>query len=163
MRSSGSVLVCRLLCLLTTDEYCLASIASGVRAKNLSPRKGLMDDAENESFLLASFLHVSFLYWSIAQIAPLVQYLEGEFPMDRFLVGSLLLILGLSGCRMSDNGCDYLPPVLDGPYSPAQSRVGSGAGEYGGPPTLEEPVIPAPQELPQREESESPVDSLELP
>jgi len=45
--------------------------------------------------------------------------------MNRKLVGALLLILASGGCRACDNCCDYLPPVLDGPYASQGMRSGS--------------------------------------
>ena len=45
-------------------------------------------------------------------------------------VGMLLLSLACSGCHMCDSCCDYLPPVLDGPYSPPLTRAGSVSRSY---------------------------------
>lgn len=45
--------------------------------------------------------------------------------MDRKIIGALLLVLATCGCCACDNSCDYLPPVLDGPYSSHGTRSGS--------------------------------------
>ena len=51
--------------------------------------------------------------------------------MDRKLIGTLLLFLASCGCCACGNSCDYLPPVLDGPYSSQGTRSGSAmAGNY---------------------------------
>ena len=46
--------------------------------------------------------------------------------MKRYLIAAMLF-LALSGCRYCQCSTDYLPPVLDGPYSPGM-RAGSAAG-----------------------------------
>ena len=50
--------------------------------------------------------------------------------MDRKIVGALLLISASCGCRACDCSCDYLPPVLDGPYSSQGMRSGSATASY---------------------------------
>ena len=45
--------------------------------------------------------------------------------MNRNLIGAMLFILASCGCRTCDCRCDYLPPVLDGPYSSHGLRSGS--------------------------------------
>ncbi len=45
--------------------------------------------------------------------------------MDRKLIAVLTLLLASCGCCACDNSCDYLPPVLDGPYSCQGARSGS--------------------------------------
>ena len=55
--------------------------------------------------------------------------------MDRKLIGVFLLVLASSGCRMCSDCCDYLPPVLDGPYPPSSARAGTIANS---------PLVPAP-------------------
>lgn len=45
--------------------------------------------------------------------------------MDRKLIGAMLLLVASCGCRACDNSCDYLPPVLDGPYTSHSTRSGS--------------------------------------
>ncbi len=63
--------------------------------------------------------------------AKLLRISWGYSEMNRKLVGALLLVLASGGCCACDNCCDYLPPVLDGPYSSQGMRSGSAmAGEY---------------------------------
>ena len=50
--------------------------------------------------------------------------------MNRKHIGALFLLLACSGCCACDNSCDYLPPVLDGPYAPGGMRSGSAMGVY---------------------------------
>ena len=64
--------------------------------------------------------------------------------MNKKLVGTLLLLLASGGCCSCDSSCDYLPPVLDGPYSPGGARTGS-AG-YHGPAPVESVAITPLQE-----------------
>lgn len=42
-------------------------------------------------------------------------------------MGVLLLTLASGGCRACSDSCDYLPPVLDGPYPHTGVRAGSAA------------------------------------
>jgi len=59
--------------------------------------------------------------------------------MDRKLVGTLLLLLASGGCRACSSSCDYLPPVMDGPYAATGERAGSAfAGGAGKEPIVEE-------------------------
>jgi hypothetical protein len=51
--------------------------------------------------------------------------------MNRKLVGALLCILANYGCRACDCSCDYLPPVLDGPYATRGIRSGSTIASQG--------------------------------
>jgi len=55
--------------------------------------------------------------------------------MDRKLIAALLLILASCGCRACDCSCDYLPPVLDGPYASPGLRAGT---------SMANPITPAP-------------------
>ena len=48
--------------------------------------------------------------------------------MDRKLVGAMLL-LASNGCRACNSCCDYLPPVVEGPYASSGARVGSASHE----------------------------------
>ena len=50
-------------------------------------------------------------------------------------VGLALLLVGSIGCQACDNSCDYLPPVVDGPYTLSGGRAGSAfaAADYHGP------------------------------
>ena len=68
--------------------------------------------------------------------------------MDRKLFGALLVTLATSGCCACDNSCDYLPPVLDGPYSSYSTRSGSaGNSNYEAPtPDAAEEITPLPAE-----------------
>ena len=61
--------------------------------------------------------------------------LNGETPMNRLFVGSLILIS--SGCRMCSDCCDYLPPVLDGPFEAQSMRAGSRSGRTNGLPAAQ--------------------------
>lgn len=65
--------------------------------------------------------------------------------MNRSLIGTLLLFAACCGCCACDNSCDYLPPVLDGPYSAQGTRSGfATAAEYGMPsPVTSEPITPS--------------------
>ena len=47
--------------------------------------------------------------------------------MKWYLIGTIL-ILAASGCRYCQCTTDYLPPVLDGPYSPGM-RAGSAVAD----------------------------------
>ena len=68
--------------------------------------------------------------------------------MDRKLVGTMLIVLASCGCRACDNSCDYLPPVLDSPYTTYGMRAGSSvAGNHRVPMPVEGEVItPTPTE-----------------
>ncbi len=55
--------------------------------------------------------------------------------MNRKLVGAMFLIVASCGCRACENSCDYLPPVLDGPYSSHSVRSGSAGAAISGVPT----------------------------
>ncbi|MEM8944172.1 MAG: hypothetical protein AAGD11_03240 [Planctomycetota bacterium] len=44
--------------------------------------------------------------------------------MPRKLIALLLAVVATCGCCACDNSCDYLPPVLDGPYSACGCRTG---------------------------------------
>lgn len=72
--------------------------------------------------------------------------LEGTSEMDRKLVGALFAFVACCGCCACDNSCDYLPPVLDGPYSTHGMRSGAAtAGDYAMPtPIASEPITPSP-------------------
>lgn len=47
--------------------------------------------------------------------------------MDQKLVALLLLASIGGGCRTCSSCCDYLPPVVDGPYANSAGRAGSAA------------------------------------
>ncbi len=66
--------------------------------------------------------------------------------MNRTISAALLLFAACCGCCACDSSCDYLPPVLDGPYSGAGMRSGGAtATEYGVPTAMEsEPITPPP-------------------
>ena len=66
--------------------------------------------------------------------------------MDRKLIGALLLLLASGGCCSCDSSCDYLPPVLDGPYSSTGMRTGSAKDTNFGIPTpiADEVLTPLP-------------------
>lgn len=49
--------------------------------------------------------------------------------MNRFLLGCALMLATAAGCRTCENSTDYLPPVLDGPYSPGM-RNGSATSDF---------------------------------
>lgn len=68
--------------------------------------------------------------------------------MDRKLLATLLVFLATCGCCACDNSCDYLPPVLDGPYSAGGMRSGAAtAGDYGMAASITgEPITPLPAE-----------------
>jgi len=42
--------------------------------------------------------------------------------MNRIIIGIALWVAAGGGCRCCDSSTDYLPPVLDGPYSPGVRR-----------------------------------------
>lgn len=63
--------------------------------------------------------------------------------MNRKLFAAMLLLVASCGCRACDNSCDYLPPVLDGPYASHGTRSGSTFANN----LTNSPAIPTPAEL----------------
>ncbi len=47
--------------------------------------------------------------------------------MDRKLIGAMLLLFASCGCCACDSSCDYLPPVIDGPYSSSSQGMRTGS------------------------------------
>ena len=69
--------------------------------------------------------------------------------MDRKFIVALLLTLISSGCCSCDSSCDYLPPVIDGPYTSQGMRTGSAKdGSFGAltiVPETQESELPIPE------------------
>ncbi len=69
--------------------------------------------------------------------------------MDRKFIVALLLTLISSGCCSCDSSCDYLPPVIDGPYTSQGMRTGSAKdGSFGVQPLvpeMQDSALPIPE------------------